>query len=157
MESCPGLGRNPGLSLSPVHRVTTYNPSLGYHHIDLRLAFPPMAFLTVVPAAVVTSEADRYFFLDGGRPHDMWTDSRRILGLKLPAERRAIGYAESELWFNIVAATTEPETIPRLLAREVSAATTAIDPSTESDADSSTETADLPESPGDASGDELQV
>ena len=72
----------------------------------------------------------------------MWTDSRTLQGLKLPAERHAIGYAASELWLNIGAATTEPETDPRLLARADSVATTAIDPPSGSDSDSPTGTAD---------------
>ena len=58
---------------------------------------------------------------------------------------------------NTVDAAMEPETIPRLLAREVSAATTVMDPITDTEADSSSETAELPESPADARGDELHV
>ena len=157
VERCPGLSPDSGLSLCPVRRVTTYDARYGYHHLDLRLALPPMALLSVVPAAVVTPEADRYFFIAGGRRHNMWTDSRELQGLKLPAERHAIGYAASELWSNIGAATTQPETEPRLLARADSVATTAIDPPSGSDSDSLAKTVDLAAPRGDTCGNDLGV
>lgn len=154
-RTCPGLHRSSGLWLTFV-RVTRYSSRLGYHHLDLRLVFPPLALLKIIPAAVVMSEAERYFILDDPSPRGLWADSRTILGLKLPAERHALGYALAEFWSN-PELTPEPELTPRSLAREVSAATTAIDPTTESDDDAPTSTADLPESPADGSGFERGV
>ena len=133
-ERCPGLPADSGLPWCLAQRVSTYVANVGYQHLDLRQVFPPMRCLTRVPAAVVTKDADRYFFIQGG-PCEKWTDSRLFRGLKLPAEKQAIGYATAELWPNIGAATTDPETRRRLLVREVSAATTLLDSPSGSDSE----------------------
>ena len=95
-----------------------------------------MALLMVVPAAVVTTSAERYFHVDGAPSSIKWTDSRRILGLKLPTESHAHGYALLEVWSKTAAGPTEPEITPRELAREASAATTALEPITETENES---------------------
>jgi len=134
-KGCPGLGREQGLTLMTM-RAELYNARLGYHFRDLRDIFPPMALLLVVPAAVATTDAERYFHVAGAPSSIKWTDSRRILGLKLPAERHAHGYALLEVWSQTAAGPTEPEITPRELAREASAATTVLEPITETEDES---------------------
>ena len=122
-KDCPGLGRHPSPAtewLGP-DRLTNVSPwshgvytdRLGYHHRDLRDVLPPMTQLRYVQAAVDTAVAERYFHLEGAPSSSNWVDSRRILGLKLPTERHAHGYALREVW--------NPP------AREASAATTVLE------------------------------
>ena len=84
-----------------------------------------MAILKIVPAAVVTTDAERYFHVDGAPSGLKYTDSRRILALKLPTERHAHNYAVTEVWSETA----------RQLAREASVASTVLDPISESDED----------------------
>ena len=97
--------------------------SLGFHPRDLRDIFPPLALLMVVPAAVATPDAERYFHVEGAPSGLKYTDSRRILALKLPSERHAHGYAVQKVWSETA----------RQLAREASVASTVLDPISDSD------------------------
>ena len=100
-----------------------YSARCGWHYLNLSAALPPMAILKAVPAAVVTTDAERYFHVEGAPSGLKYTDSRRILALKLPSERHAHGYALQEVWSDTA----------RQLAREASVASTVLDPISESD------------------------
>ena len=100
-----------------------YTARSGWHYLNLSTALPPMALLKAVPAAVVTTDAERYFHVEGAPSGLKYTDSRRILALKLPCERQAHGYALQEVWSDTA----------RQLAREASVASTVLDPISDSD------------------------
>ena len=100
-----------------------YNASCGWHYLNLGTALPPMVILKAVPAAVVTTDAERYFHVVGAPSGLKYTDSRLILSLKLPSERHAHGYAVQEVWAETA----------RQRAREASVAPTVLYPISESD------------------------
>ena len=100
-----------------------YSARCGWHYLSLSAALPPMVILKAVPAAVVTTDAARYFHVEGAPSRLKYTDSRRILALKLPSERHAHGYAVQEVWAETA----------RQLAREASVAPTVLYPISESD------------------------
>ena len=98
---------------------------MGWHYHNLSAVLPPMALLKAIPAAVVTTDAERYFHVEGAPSGLQYTDSRRSLALKLPSERHAHSYAQQEVWCDTA----------RRLAREASVASTVLDPISESDED----------------------
>ena len=100
-----------------------FSARCGWHYLRLSAALPPMALLKGVPAAVVTTDAERYFHVEGAPSGLKYTDSRRILALKLPSERHAHGYAVQEVWAETA----------RQRAREASVAPTVMYPISESD------------------------
>ena len=100
-----------------------YNARIRWHYLNLAAALPPIAILKAVPAAVVTTDAERYFHVEGAPSGRKYTDSRLILALKLPSERHAHGYALQEVWSETA----------RQLAREASFTSTVLDPISESD------------------------
>ena len=121
-QRCPGLGRGSGLVWT-TQRIDDYSCRIGWNYRNLSAVLPPMAILKAVPAAVVTTDAERYFHVDGAPSGLKYTDSRRILALKLPTERHAHNYALVEVWSETA----------RQLAREASVASTVLDPVSESD------------------------
>ena len=142
--NCPGLPHDSLLELCCRERVSTYTATRGWNSKCLTLVFPPMELFTRVPAAVATIEADRYFVIAGGIGAARWQDSRNFIALKLPAEKHAVKYATREMHRLIDA---QQFTTSRALLREASVATTHIDPYSDSESESGTETADLAESP----------
>ena len=122
-QRCPGLGRGERGLLWATQRIDMFTARCGWHYLNLSAALPPMALLKAVPAAVVTTDAERYFHVEGAPSGLKYTDSRRILALKLPSERHAHGYAVQEVWSETA----------RQLAREASVAPTVLDPISESD------------------------
>jgi hypothetical protein len=141
--NCPGLPYDSLLELCCRERVSTYTAQRGWNSKCLTLVFPPMELFTRVPAAVATIEADRYFFIAGGIGAARWQDSRNFIALKLPAERHAVNYAMREMHRLIDA---QQFTTSRALLREASVATTQIDPYSDSEPETGTETEDLAES-----------
>ena len=75
-----------------------YNARNGWQYLNLAVALPPLAILKAVPAAVVTTDAERYFHVLGAPSGFKYTDSRLILAMKLPSERHAHNYALQEVW-----------------------------------------------------------
>ena len=100
-----------------------YSARCGWHYLSLSAALPPMVILKAVPAAVVTTDAERYFHVVGAPSGLKYTDSRLILSLKLPSERHAHGYAVQEVWAETA----------RQRAREASVAPTVMSSISESD------------------------
>ena len=156
-QRCPGLDPNSLLELCCINRVETYCDLFGYHYKCLLTVFPPMELFTKTPVAVRTCEADRYFFIAGGIGGARWQDSRNFIALKLPCESHAVNYVMREMQRLLDAPTllwpwSEQVVIPRVLPRkapppEASVASTHIDPYSESESESGTETPDLAEPP----------
>ena len=124
-ERCPGLGRGERGLVWATQRIDEFSARFGWHYRNLSTVLPPMALLKAVPVAVITTDAERYFHVDGAPSGLKYTDSRRILALKLPTERHAHNYALVEVWSETA----------RRLAREASVASTVLDPISESDED----------------------
>ena len=120
---CPGLGRGERGLLWTTRRIQIYNARNGWQYLNLAVALPPLAILKAVPAAVVTTDAERYFHVVGAPSGLKYTDSRLILSLKLPSERHAHLYAVGEVWAETA----------RQRAREASVAPTVMSSISESD------------------------
>ena len=77
-ERCPGLGHDERGLLWTTQRIDDFSARIGWNYRNLSVVLPPMAILKAVPAAVITTDAERYFHVDGASSGLKYTDSRRI-------------------------------------------------------------------------------